>query len=159
MTSTVQTLSEQEVPLLSEADSHHDDSPADDEPKPSPHNHVFTLCLIITALVQGANFLLISPLTQLKEVSVCRSYYGPGWSLGRDCNVEPVQNGLATLIGWQQLFDYLPGILLGIFYGIIADRYGRRPVLALALTGLTVGIAWTQVVCTLRLSSPQLCTT
>ncbi|KAL1962388.1 hypothetical protein VTN77DRAFT_9727 [Rasamsonia byssochlamydoides] len=148
MTPTVQALSERE-PLLSSpagANSHDNDASADNKTKQPHHARVFNLCLILIALVQGANALLVAPLTHLKELALCKSYYGPSWSLGRDCRVEPVQSGLETLIGWQQLFDCLPGILLGIFYGIMADRYGRRLVLALALAGLTVGVAWTEMV-------------
>lgn len=49
------------------------------------------------------------PLVQLKELSSCMSYYGPGWTLGRDCRVEAVQDELAALVKWQQLLDTAPG--------------------------------------------------
>lgn len=39
------------------------------------------------------------------------------------------------------------GILFGAFYGIAADRYGRRPILAIALVGIIMSAAWTQLVC------------
>lgn len=109
--------------------------------------HIWRLCFTIFALVQAGNVVLQPPLVQLKELSSCMSYYGPGWTLGRDCRVEYVQNELETLIKWQQLLDTAPGILFGVFYGMAADRFGRRPVLGLALMGLTLAAVWTQVVC------------
>lgn len=109
--------------------------------------HIWRLCFTIFALVQAGNVVLQPPLVQLRELSTCMSYYGPGWSLGRDCRVEFVQNELETLIKWQQLLDTAPGILFGVFYGMAADRFGRRPVLGLALVGITLAAVWTQVVC------------
>lgn len=109
-------------------------------------NHIWRLCFTIFALVQAGNVVLQPPLVQLKELSSCMSYYGPGWSLGRDCRVEYVQNELETLIKWQQLLDTAPGILFGVFYGMAADRFGRKPVLGLALVGITLAAVWTQVV-------------
>ena len=109
--------------------------------------YIWHLCVTIFALVQAGNAVLQPPLVQLKELSACMSYYGPGWSLGRDCRVETVQNELETLIKWQQLLDTAPGILFGVFYGMAADRYGRRPVLGLGLVGITLAAIWTQVVC------------
>ncbi|KAL3708379.1 hypothetical protein TMatcc_006363 [Talaromyces marneffei ATCC 18224] len=108
--------------------------------------HIWRLCFTVFALVQAGNVVLQPPLLQLKELSSCMSYYGPGWSLGRDCRVDSVQNELDTLIKWQQLLDTAPGILFGVFYGMAADRFGRRPVLALALVGITLAAVWTQVV-------------
>lgn len=109
MTSTSQALSERE-PLLSStgADPRHAAS-ADHQAKQPRPARVFNICLFLIVLIQGANALLVAPLAQLKEVALCKSYYGPGWSLGRDCSVEPVQSALEALIGWQQLFDCLPG--------------------------------------------------
>ncbi|KAF3391838.1 hypothetical protein DPV78_010707 [Talaromyces pinophilus] len=108
--------------------------------------HIWRLCFTIFALVQAGNVVLQPPLVQLRELSTCMSYYGPGWSLGRDCRVESVQNELETLTKWQQLLDTAPGILFGVFYGMAADRFGRRPVLGLALVGITLAAVWTQVV-------------
>lgn len=41
------------------------------------------------------------------------------------------------------------GILFGVFYGMAADRYGRRPILVLALAGMTMATAWAQMICTI----------
>lgn len=110
MTSTAEALSERE-PLLPStgADSRNDATSADHQSKQPRPERVFNICLFLIVLIQGANALLVAPLAQLKEVALCKSYYGPGWSLGRDCSVEPVKSALEALIGWQQLFDCLPG--------------------------------------------------
>lgn len=111
------------------------------------NTNIWRLCFTVFALVQAGNVVLQPPLAQLKELSSCMAYYGPGWSLGRDCRIDSVQNELETLLKWQQLLDSAPGILFGVFYGMAADRFGRRPVLGLALLGITVSAVWTQVVC------------
>ncbi|OKL63828.1 hypothetical protein UA08_01092 [Talaromyces atroroseus] len=144
-------VSGQQTPLPS-------NDPGDD--RPDDHNaaklaekaaqarvtHIWRLCFTIFALLHAGNVVLQPPLLQLKELSSCMSYYGPGWSLGRDCRVDSVQDELTTLMKWQQLLDTAPGILFGAFYGMAADRFGRRPVLLLSLIGITLAAIWSQVV-------------
>jgi hypothetical protein len=113
VTPTVEAVTEQSPllppsPTLIEPD---EENPSPVEPEAqNPHKYIWGLCFIIFALVQASDSLLRPPLIQLKELSGCRSHYGEGWSLGRDCKVEEVQHDLATLIGWQQLFDTAPGV-------------------------------------------------
>lgn len=91
-------------------DENEDDEPARAERAAQARNKfIWRLCFIIFALVQAANVVLQPPLAQLKELSSCMSYYGPGWSLGRDCKAESVQTELETLGKWQQLLDTAPG--------------------------------------------------
>ncbi|EED21287.1 adenylate cyclase, putative [Talaromyces stipitatus ATCC 10500] len=149
---TTETGQQSPPPPLAEPNEDHEHHDADhttellEKAALARSKHTWCLCFTIFALVQAANVVLQPPLVQLKELSSCMSYYGPGWSLGRDCRVEAVQNELETLIKWQQLLDTAPGILFGVFYGMAADRFGRKPVLALALVGITLAAIWTQVV-------------
>jgi MFS family permease len=53
-----------------------------------------------------------------------------------NCKSPQVQGELALINGWKDTFDQLPGILLALPYGFAADRIGRKPILALSLTGL-----------------------
>ncbi|KAI4288177.1 MAG: hypothetical protein L6R35_002564 [Caloplaca aegaea] len=83
----------------------------------------------------------------------------------RWCKVPAVQNELSTLTGWKFAFDavyaYLspvqqrpllriiprPGLLLAIYYGSVAGKYGRKPVLLLFSTGMLLSLAWIMLVC------------
>jgi hypothetical protein len=116
MTRTLEPVTERS-PLLpsnrpTSTETHEDE---DEESSPvapvikDPHKYIWRLCFILFALVQAADSLILPPLAQLKELSSCKSHYGDGWSLGRDCKVDAVQDEVTTLIGWQQLFDTAPG--------------------------------------------------
>jgi hypothetical protein len=106
-------MSGQQTPLPSSdpADEHdeHDAAAIAEKAAQARITHVWRLCFTIFALLHAGNVVLQPPLLQLKELSSCMSHYGPGFSLGRDCRVESVQNELATLIKWQQLLDTAPG--------------------------------------------------
>ncbi|KAH8698957.1 putative adenylate cyclase [Talaromyces proteolyticus] len=152
MSSTVDTASEQ-TPLLSSPATHDDETVPTTETTDTAevdllarNKHIWRLCFTVFTLVQAANVVLQAPLIQLKEDSVCMAEYGSSRSLGEDCKVQAVQDEVTTLTSWQQLFDTAPGILFGVFYGMAADRYGRRPVLALALAGIVLSAIWTQIV-------------
>ena len=40
-----------------------------------------------------------------------------------------------------------PGLALTIPYGIVAQKYGAKLVLALSIFGVVLGLLWTQAVC------------
>lgn len=94
-------------------------------------------------LVDLAAFFLEAPQTKILEGIVCRRYYeGLGATTpttpshdDHDCTTRPVQAELATIVQTLNTFNRLPGLLLAIPYGIVADRYGRRPVFLLAILG------------------------
>lgn len=41
----------------------------------------------------------------------------------------------------------IPGLLTAIFYGFVAESYGRRKVLLLAITGVLLTLLWIVAVC------------
>ena len=43
--------------------------------------------------------------------------------------------------------SYLPGLLTAILYGFVAEKYGRRIVLLLAITGILLMLLWIIVIC------------
>jgi MFS family permease len=53
-----------------------------------------------------------------------------------------VKKELALILGVSQFLDSLPALLLSGFYGNMADRYGRRPVLLLGYLGMVLGATW-----------------
>ncbi|KAL2198393.1 major facilitator superfamily domain-containing protein [Corynascus similis CBS 632.67] len=62
------------------------------------------------------------------------------------CKAPDVQGYLAMLRAWQNTFDCLPGIVGAVPYGILSDRWGRRPVLGLGLAGISASVVFTYVV-------------
>ncbi|KAL2262526.1 hypothetical protein VTK26DRAFT_1056 [Humicola hyalothermophila] len=58
------------------------------------------------------------------------------------CKAADVQGYLVMLRGWQFMFDCLPGILGTVPYGVLSDRWGRRPVLGLSVVGIVGSALW-----------------
>ncbi|KAL8959416.1 MAG: hypothetical protein Q9193_003720 [Seirophora villosa] len=108
-------------------------------------------------LISFAKHIVEVPRIRLFELAACHAYYqqqhdavGHGFHDNLDdrlCKVPAVQNELSTLTGWQFAFDAVPGLLLAIYYGSIAGKYGRKPVLLLFSTGMLLSLAWTVLVC------------
>ncbi|OIW31379.1 MFS general substrate transporter [Coniochaeta ligniaria NRRL 30616] len=84
------------------------------------------------------------------ENIICRNYY-PEVSdnvMAGDprCKRDDVQGTLATIRGWAYTFDCIPGILGAVPYGIMSDKWGRKPVFVLAISGLVLSFAWINMV-------------
>ncbi|KAI1082124.1 MFS general substrate transporter [Whalleya microplaca] len=111
-----------------------------------------------------ADSLIESPQIRIFESIICYRHYehvdpsklrlqrdqlGPG-ALGGVaetwCKNNEVQGSLAMLEGYQQFLDGIPAILLGVPFGLAADRFGRKPVLILGMFSLMLRDAWTQLV-------------
>jgi hypothetical protein len=64
------------------------------------------------------------------------------------CNEDKdVQGYLVMLRGWAAAFECIPGIVGAVPYGILSDRWGRRPVLGLSFVGLVASVGFTYLVC------------
>ncbi|KAL9600753.1 MAG: hypothetical protein Q9219_002994 [cf. Caloplaca sp. 3 TL-2023] len=106
-------------------------------------------------LVSFAKHIVEVPTIRLFELAACDEYYangkgtlGHGLDIGsRSCKAAPVQNELSTLTGWKFGFDALPALLLAIYYGSIAGKYGRKFVLLLFSTGMLLSSAWVVLIC------------
>ena len=132
---------------------------------PEIHHHhkthpkfFFVVLIIILSffLVSIGDYMNRAPWMRIQEDIVCRQYYrntfpnefeNPFHPIPEDqCKVPDVQARLAMLRGWDQTFSCIPSILTAVPYGIIADKYGRKIVLVLCLFGLTLAVAWTELV-------------
>ncbi|KAK4236022.1 major facilitator superfamily domain-containing protein [Achaetomium macrosporum] len=71
-------------------------------------------------------------------------HYAGGIVLSDDpvCKNPDVQGYLAMLRGWANTFDCIPGIVGAVPYGILSDRWGRRPVLGLAVFGVVLSFVF-----------------
>ena len=58
------------------------------------------------------------------------------------CKIAPVQDALAELFGWQAFFDGIPGLLLAMYFGVLADKRGRSGVLFRSLLGQVLAAGW-----------------
>lgn len=121
-------------------------------PQQWPSHQTLTLLLMLVVVLAGAgDQLMDSPQTRIIESVICYRYYeatdprqillgrdavGPGAIGGvaeMACKADAVQEQLAMLRGYQQLFDGFPALLLAIPFGWAADKYGRKPFLVLGL--------------------------
>ncbi|KAL1869217.1 hypothetical protein Plec18167_007883 [Paecilomyces lecythidis] len=115
-----------------------------------------TVMIAASTLILAMDFgfyLTAAPQMQIFEDIVCRNYLA---ALGKQaditiakdtCKSEPVQSELALVNGWKETSDVLPGILLSVPYGVLADHWGRKPVLLLGILGTLLGEIWVRVVC------------
>ncbi len=104
----------------------------------------------------GANMVEI-PKYEIVQRNICRRIHGPdavnmvsheGDGGTKDpCKSNEVQTELSSIFGWGVTFELLPGMILSVPFGAVADRYGRSLVLGLALAGVTVCMAVQAVIC------------
>ena len=109
-----------------------------------PWKYVVVTCIGLAVVSDIGEFLYFTPRVRLFESVVCTHHYlkedpsivnGDGSVPEHFCKVNPVQDKVAFVLGWQVFFDSIPAILLPIPYGYIADKNGRKWVLFLALIG------------------------
>lgn len=127
------------------------------------HKHWFGIIIVATLivfLVDFGGFVSLAPLTRLYESISCYKYYATHDPSGipvtgiipeEMCKVSSVQDTVAVLNSWQNVWDVIPGILLAVPYASLADRWGRKPILLLAFFGLVCSFGWILLVCYLQL--------
>ncbi|KAG9388681.1 ProP Permease major facilitator superfamily [Pyrenophora tritici-repentis] len=115
----------------------------------------FLICAMITVVDMGV-FIANPPQTRIFEANICLKYYreadpsvipADGIIPEKLCKVDRVQQRLASIFGWQDMFDALPGIFLAVPYGALADRVGRKWVFIASLAGLLLSFAWGLMIC------------
>jgi hypothetical protein len=113
---------------------------------------VVALGITIAVVSDAGESLYAAPRIRLFESIVCTHYYQQedpslvhkGGHLPEYlCKVDPVQDELASVFRGQLFFDSIPAILLPIPYGYLADKYGRKWILFMAMLGYTLSYAWT----------------
>ncbi len=121
--------------------------------------HVVALVIVIAVVSDIGESLYAAPRVRLFESSVCTRYYmqedpslvhRPGDVPEHLCKVNPVQDELASVLGWQLFFDSIPAILLPVPYGYLADTRGRKQIVILAMLGYTLSYIWTLFAASLK---------
>lgn len=107
-----------------------------------------SLIFLFTLVSDIADFVSIAPLTRVLEDITCRNYYNTASRPDESqCKIPQIQGPVAEIFGMQTFFDGIVGILLGLYFGALADRIGRRPIFILSATGLLLASCWTLLVC------------
>ncbi|KAI1826665.1 major facilitator superfamily domain-containing protein [Xylaria intraflava] len=114
-----------------------------------PSSIMVILCGIIFVGSASGGFLNMS-MTRIFEDILCRQYYdrvssddGPAESM---CKVDAIQSKLAYLLAIMASLNAGISVLFALPWGIVADRFGRRPVFALGWAGMSIAILWIMIV-------------
>ncbi|ETS77363.1 hypothetical protein PFICI_11237 [Pestalotiopsis fici W106-1] len=125
--------------------------PASQSPgsKPSSGPGFWQTILSATAvlfILEIGNQLSLAPSTAILEATVCQKYYAAIDGHLGDCKAEPIQSEVAYILGWKDVFENLPAILLAVPFGALADKIGRRKIMILATAGLVLNDTWIRLV-------------
>jgi MFS family permease len=148
----------EDSPLLPGGGSARDETPSI-TPSVAPDHPKFLRVVVITILclflIELGDYMLRAPFMRVLEDAICRTYFKSVAPTEVDlslpipeakCKIPPVQSELANLTGWDSTFSCIPSILLAVPYGILADKYGRKPILILSLFGLFFSLIFTMFV-------------
>ncbi|KAF4976669.1 hypothetical protein FZEAL_6694 [Fusarium zealandicum] len=135
----------EESPLLS------NDLPSDLVPSKTFQRRVLLMCIISLFIIEVSQFITDPPLKKITEDIICRQHY-PDHVLrlpriqDHRCKDNSVQKTLAMVQAWNAAIGMAVPIVAQFPFGIIADKYGRRPVLFLSIFGCFLQTAWVMVV-------------
>ncbi|KAJ4399178.1 hypothetical protein N0V91_009635 [Didymella pomorum] len=147
-------------PMLSPRESSDGENfPFLDQPAPGktkPWVIMVVLAFALVAIIDMGAFLAEAPRTRVYESNICLGYYretDPS-VIGKDgliaeklCKVDAVQQKMAMIFGWQEMFDAIPSIFMAIPFGVLADKVGRKWIFTASLMGLQLNSAWVLVIC------------
>lgn len=155
------THSEETTPLLPKSPTRSINSTTDHDALLTRQTiaiRVSVICILSVLLVEIGDFMLQAPLARTLEDIICRDYYSsaplsgfsdaPRLSIPEShCKNDVIQGKLAMLRGWDGTLACIPGLILSVPFGILADKIGRKTVLFMSLIGLSLGLIWVQVIC------------
>jgi MFS family permease len=95
--------------------------------------------MLVTLAVVPAFGAMTPSIQRLYELTTCRAYYfkhdpsmvdSKGWVEEKYCKVDDVQKYFAYITGWGSLLSSIPGLIMSIPIGSLADSKGRKLVFA-----------------------------
>ncbi|KAJ6782320.1 hypothetical protein PWT90_08643 [Aphanocladium album] len=105
---------------------------------------VVSICVLFLFVVEVGADILNAPLQQVLEDIICRRQYPDHQLASRAvdnrCKGSAVQEELAMLRGWDVAAQMLIPLIVQLPYGVMADKYGRRPILFLAVFGVVLQV-------------------
>ncbi|KLU91073.1 hypothetical protein MAPG_09596, partial [Magnaporthiopsis poae ATCC 64411] len=108
----------------------------------SPRAVVTTVALMLFAMTLSAMVLII-PLARLVEDDLCRRHYGTSAPVDEEkCKVDEVQMRLAWLGGCASVINAITELVVSFPWGLLADRFGRKPILRASLASIVMSICW-----------------
>ncbi|KAF1960919.1 MFS general substrate transporter [Byssothecium circinans] len=134
-------------------------SPSPPPQKKKPWLFVVGLLFLLIAIIEVGAFLADAPKTRVFEANLCLRYFtehdpskiGPDGTIPEaECKIDEIQQQLAMIFGWQDTFDAIPGILLAVPFGALADKWGRKWIFAVSLLGLQLNSVWVLLICYFR---------
>lgn len=113
---------------------------------------IVILLFSLTISVAIGGTLCDTAVYELLEGAICRRIHGtPPYARAGDhenpCKDTDVQSELSFIMGWDMSIGLLPGLLLAVPYGAVADKYGRIIVVGLSLLGVTLSAGLVFLVC------------
>lgn len=107
-------------------------------------------CAVLIVILDGSSFMTEAAKLRMLEVGFCREYYAANNpELVRDggipehlCKQRQIQSSLAKMRGLLAMLDAIPGLILAVPYGMLADKKGQRLVLGFCLLGLIMRDLW-----------------
>ena len=137
-----------------------------------PSRPFFLVVLLLISYEFFDNFMFSVPVRLLENAVCQRHYASPQRDLDElQCKTPAVQSTLAYIRGYYSLFRLGPGqytwtccsseglidrcaaIFVGPYFGLLADRWGRRAVYSIVLVGLMLQLASFYIVCMLAYHS------
>lgn len=124
--------------------------------KTKPWVIMVILAFALVAIIDMGAFLAEAPRTRVYEANICLSYYretdpsvisADGSIPEKMCKIDEVQQKMAMIFGWQEMFDAIPSIFLAIPFGVLADKVGRKWIFTTSLMGLQLNSAWVLGIC------------
>jgi MFS family permease len=118
---------------------------------------VTVLCFLLLVLLELGAGMAAPPTNEMMEKILCSQIHPESsrdstlpWGQGGaddPCKNPDIQATLAMLRGWSYTFEAIPGLLCAVPYGILSDRWGRKPVLLLGVLGFSLAAGFNLVVC------------
>lgn len=155
------TRSEESTPLLPKLPTGSDHSTTDRNALLTRQTiaiRVSVIVILSVLLVEIGDYMLQAPLARTLEDILCRDYYSsaplsgfseaPRLSIPEShCKNDVIQGKLAMLRGWDGTLACIPGLIMSVPFGVLADKIGRKAVLFMSLIGIGLGLVWVQVIC------------
>ncbi|KAF2830131.1 hypothetical protein CC86DRAFT_403446 [Ophiobolus disseminans] len=119
----------------------------------------FIILIVLVIFIIDLAFCLISaPQTEIFEHIICEAYYESNsplltstrsrWSEpSSGCIVDGVQSELATLKQVKETLDMIPSLILAVPYGILADTFGRKPIMLMSMIGIAAETLFDVLIC------------